>query len=132
MHGTKPTDQQVGDLAAYLGTLAPPSREVTLAGPADASAIARGREVFETRKCASCHLSPEFTSPGRYDVGLSDEVGHREFNPPSLRGVSRRDTFLHDGRAKSLEDVFEKVRHPRGLELTGKEIADLVTFLRTL
>ena len=132
MHGTKPTDEQVGDLAAYLGSLAPPSREVTRAGPVDASAVARGREVFEGRKCASCHLPPEFTSSGRYDVGLSDEVGNREFNPPSLRGLSARDSLLHDGRAKSLEDVFEKVRHPRGLELTGKEIADLVAFLMTL
>jgi YVTN family beta-propeller protein len=132
MHGTKPTDQQVGDLAAYLGSLTPPTPEVTCAGPVDAPAVARGRAVFETRKCASCHLPPEYTSPGRYDVGLSDELGHREFNPPSLRGVSRRDTLLHDGRARSLDEVFRKERHPRGLELTRLEIDDLVAFLRTL
>ena len=29
MHGTKPTDEQVADLAAYLSSLAPPSPEVT-------------------------------------------------------------------------------------------------------
>jgi YVTN family beta-propeller protein len=132
MHGTKPTNQQVTDLAAYLESLAPPSAEVTRTGPADASAVARGRELFEARKCVSCHLPPEYTSPGRYDVGLSDEVGHREFNPPSLRGVSGRDSLLHDGRAHSLEEVFQKELHPRGLELTGNEIADLMAFLRTL
>ena len=92
----------------------------------------RGRAVFETRKCASCHVPPEYTSPGRYDVGLIDEVGNHEFNPPSLRGVSRRETLLHDGRAGSLEDVFQKERHPRRLELTSREIADLVAFLKTL
>ena len=59
-------------------------------------------------------------------------MGNHEFNPPSLRGVSRRDTLLHDGRADSLEDVFQKERHPRGLELTRQEIADLVAFLKTL
>ena len=46
--------------------------------------------------------------------------------------MSRRDTLLHDGRARSLEEVFQKERHPRGLELTTREIADLVAFLRTL
>ena len=63
--------------------------------------------------------SPEYTSPERYDIGLTDEVGNREFNPPSLRGVSRRDTLLHDGRAKSLEAVFQKERHPRGARPHG-------------
>lgn len=132
MHGTKPADQQVSDLAGYLGSLAPPSADVTRALPVDAMAVARGLKVFESAKCASCHLPPEYTSPGRYDVGLSDEVGHREFNPPALRGVSRRDSLLHDGRARSLEEVFQKERHPRGLELTRRNIDDLVAFLSTL
>jgi cytochrome c peroxidase len=132
MRGTKPTDEQVGDLTAYLSSLAPPLPEVTGTGPLDASDIARGREVFESRKCASCHVPPEYTSRERYDVGLYDEVGNREFNPPSLRAVSRRDSLLHDGRARSLKEVFEKERHPRGLVLTSAEIADLVAFLRTL
>ena len=75
---------------------------------------------------------PNFTSPDRYDVGLYDEMGNREFNPPSLRGVSRRDSLLHDGRAKSIEDVLQNAQHPRGLELKAQEIADLTAFLRTL
>ena len=79
-----------------------------------------------------CHVAPEYTSPGRYDVGLSDEVGNREFNPPSLRGVSSRDSFLHDGRARSLEEVFQKEKHPRGLTLSPREVTDLVAFLKTL
>ena len=132
MHGAKPTDEQVTDLTAYLSSLAPPLPEVTGIGPIEASAVARGRDVFESRQCASCHVPPEYTSAERYDVGLYDEVGNREFNPPSLRGVSRRDTLLHDGRAGSLEEVFQKERHPRGLALTPGETADLVAFLRRL
>jgi YVTN family beta-propeller protein len=132
MHGVKPTDENVSDLAAYLNSLAPPSAEVMGIASGDASAIGRGREVFESRKCASCHVPPKYTSLERYDVGLHDEAGNREFNPPSLRAVSRRDSLLHDGRAGSLEDVFQNERHPRGLALTTREIADLVAFLRTL
>jgi len=132
MHGPKPTDEQVSDVAAYLILLAPPSPRQVDINPIDATAVARGREVFNTRKCAICHVPPEFTSPDHFDVGLTDEVGNREFNPPSLRAVSRRDTLLHDGRAQSLEDVFLKERHPRGLALNPQEIADLVAFLKTL
>ena len=130
MQGLKPTDEQVADLTAYLSSLAPPRPSLTSEIGEDAAS--RGSEVFNTRKCATCHVPPEYASPQRYDVGLVDEVGNHEFNPPSLRGVSRRDALLHDGRARSLDEVFKKVRHPRGLELTSREIADLVAFLKTL
>ena len=132
MHGTKLKDSQIADLKAYLETLSPPPRFATGAGTPDSPEIAAGRAVFRERKCGACHASPEYTSPERYDVGLRDEVGNHEFNPPSLRGVSIRDSFLHDGRARSLEEVFQKEKHPRGLALSPKEVAELVAFLKTL
>jgi cytochrome c peroxidase len=132
MHGSKPTDAQVADLTAYLRSLTPPAPAFWNTGPAHAATAARGRAVFEARKCAACHAPPEYTSPERYDVGLTDEVGNHEFNPPSLRGVSRRDALLHDGRARSLDEVFRKERHPRGLVLSPREIDDLVAFLESL
>jgi YVTN family beta-propeller protein len=132
MHGTKLPDSQISDLTAYLAALAPPSPRDTGAGRDGPPAAIRGQTVFEEHNCAACHNAPEFTSPGRYDVGLSDDVGNREFNPPSLRGVSIRDSFLHDGRSRSLEDVFEKEKHPRGLNLRAREITDLVAFLKSL
>ena len=79
---------------------------------ADDPAIARGSAVFQARKCASCHEPPEYTTPQKVDVGLVDEVGNREFNPPSLRAVSRRDAFFHDGRARSLREVFARRTPP--------------------
>jgi len=132
MHGPKPADSQVADLTAFLGSLAPPPPSVTGDGPVDSSTVIRGREVFQARKCASCHAPPEYTSPERYDVGLTDEVGNHEFNPPALRGVSQRDALLHDSRARSLDEVFQKEQHPRGLVLTPQEITELVAFLKTL
>ncbi len=132
MQGPKPADSQIADLTAFLGSLAPPPPAMIGSGLADSRAVARGREIFQARKCASCHVPPDYTSHDVYDVGLIDEVGNHEFNPPSLRGVSQRDTLLHDGRARSLDEVFQKERHPRGLELPSREITDLVAFLKTL
>jgi YVTN family beta-propeller protein len=132
MQGTKPSDSQVADLTAYLGSLSSRSAGVTANPPDHSAAVERGHEVFRAQKCATCHVPPEYTSPEHYDVGLTDEVGNREFNPPSLCGISRRDTFLHDGRARSLFEVFQKERHPRNIALTPREIADLVAFLKTL
>jgi YVTN family beta-propeller protein len=131
MHGPEPSQEQIADLTAYLASLTPPP-PLTGVVASDSNAVARGRKVFDARKCATCHVPADYTSPRNYDVGLVDEVGNRQFNPPSLRGVSQRDAFLHDGRARSLDDVFRKIRHPRELVLSPEEIADLQAFLGTL
>jgi YVTN family beta-propeller protein len=132
MRGPKPTDAQVAELTAYLKWLAPPSRAMTDAPGDGAAAVVRGRAVFQARKCGACHVAPEYTSPERYDVGLADELGNRQFNPPSLRGVARRDALLHDGRVRSLVELFREERHPRGIVLSPQEIADLAAFLNSL
>jgi cytochrome c peroxidase len=129
--GPKPSDEQAAELTAYLKSLLPPAGTKT-GGAVDPAAVPRGRAVFDAHQCASCRAPPEYTSAERYDVGLADEVGNREFNPPSLRAVSRRDALLHDGRARSLEDVLRMERHPRGLKLLAREIDVLVAFVQTL
>jgi hypothetical protein len=63
---------------------------------------------------------------------LADEVGNRQFNPPSLRGVGQRERLLHDARADSLDDLFRHHHHPPGAHLTERDITDLIAFLRTL
>jgi YVTN family beta-propeller protein len=130
LHGAAPTDADVGALTAFLRSLPPPPSTAPAHRPGNAS-VARGRAVFD-RECAACHRPPHYTSAGRYDVGLTDEVGNRRFNPPSLRGVGQRERLLHDARAESLDDLFRRHHHPPDATLTVREIADLIGFLRTL
>ena len=52
------------------------------------------------------HIPPSYTSNSKYDVGIHDEYGLKEFNPPSLRGISQRNRFFHDNRAQTLIEVF--------------------------
>ena len=64
-------------------------------------------------------------------MGLTDELGRDRFNPPSLRGVKFRRALLHDGSAKSLEEVFDV--HPGlGVEVSTDDLPGLIAFLRTL
>jgi cytochrome c peroxidase len=126
MRGPSPSSAQVDDLTAYLRSL-PPPKPMPAEGP-----VERGRAIFRERKCAECHAPPEYTSEGAFDVGLVDEVGHRKFNPPSLRGVGDRASYLHDGRAATLPEVFLRHRHPRDSAWSTEEVEALAAFLRTL
>jgi YVTN family beta-propeller protein len=132
LHGPKPSDQQVADLAAYLRTLPPPPSWTRSAGRADETAIQRGRDVFRSQLCDRCHTPPEYTSKRSYDVGLNDEVGNTRFKPPSLRGISQGGPYFHDNRAATLEEVFTRHRHQLTGELSRQELADLLAFLRNL
>jgi len=129
MRGRAPSDDTVAALTAYLRSLTPPP---SIPSKDQHQAVARGREVFRSQRCADCHAGPVFTSASRYDVGLVDEVGNEKFNPPSLQGVGQRTPLLHDGRAQTLEDVFRIHKHPNDTELTPEDSADLAAFLKTL
>ena len=134
MRGPRVTSAQVNDLVAYLHSLPPaPPTDPEPASDADRQGLARGRALFESRGCAQCHVPPlTYTSHAAYDVGLPDEAGRREFNPPPLRGVSQRARLLHDGRAKTLEEVLTDHAHPSGEAIPEADVADLVRYLRSL
>jgi YVTN family beta-propeller protein len=130
MRGPELTESQARDLAAFLRTLSP--APPVAAPPSSAEAVRRGGQVFRERGCAQCHTPPTYTSPKRYDVGLADEAGATEFNPPSLRGLAHAGPYLHDGRAATLTDVFTRFRHRLDRDLSPPELADLLAFLRSL
>mgnify|MGYP001081366597 CR=1 FL=1 len=128
MRAHEPSPRRMKALVAYLNSLAPPLPDPVV----DPEAVARGLAVFQANDCAECHAPPTYTSRESRDVGLVDAAGNRKFNPPSLRGVGRRPALLHDASATSLQDLFDRVRHPDGIRLTDEEIADLSAFLRSL
>jgi YVTN family beta-propeller protein len=105
-------------------------------GPADA--VRRGEALFKDKACHTCHVEPTYTTDDVMKVGLEspDDVYKKGYNPPSLRGVVKRGPWMHDGRAKSLVEVFEQ--HHRPSKLSGKpdftpaELTDLLAFLRSL
>lgn len=116
-------------LHAFMETLNPAP---ALRGSLTEIERAKGKEVFEKLRCDECHAPPHYTDSESYDVGITDEVGHTHFNPPSLLGVSQRTQWLHDGRAKSLRSVFEDHRHLIKGELSDQDLSHLLRFLESL
>ncbi len=137
MFGPKPTDDEVKDVVAFLETLDhPPNPRRGPDGKLN-EAAERGRRVFENKaRCTRCHDGPDYTSERNYDVKLEpDGSPYKEWNPPTLRGVADRGPYLHDGRARTLDDVLSGPHAPEKLgapALTPDERRDLIEFLKTL
>ena len=128
------TLRQLGD---FLNSMAPPPPLVSARsrrGIVDAqrTRIKQGRELFEKLNCATCHQGKQLTSETLERVGLQDELGNDQFNPPSLLGVSQRPALLHDGRANSIHDLFARHRHQLEASVSDREIGLLVDYLRSL
>jgi cytochrome c peroxidase len=107
----------------------------------------RGKELFHNDAvgCVKCHNGPYYsdstlTKPYKlHDVGTSvhpDEKMSPAYDTPTLLGLYRAAPYLHDGRAKSLEDVLttcnKEDRHGRTSHLKPAEIKELVAFLKSL
>jgi len=142
-----PPDRVSGQLAAlraYQFSLAAPSAR---AGTFDAEAARRGKVVFvSVAKCTSCHAGAALTDVNAgvlhkpADVGQNAAYAQRSatkqyrttplrglWNPPQLKGP-----YFHDGNAKTLEDVVDHYIKLKGLQLTPRQRADLVEYLKTL
>jgi len=118
------------------------------AGPGKLIAEAeRGKAIFASTKtgCATCHSGPYFTDGkvtkphNLHDVGTGggdDEKIGSKFDTPTLLGVYRINSYLHDGRAKTLNEVLtiynKGDKHGTTSHLKKDEVEDLVAFLKSL
>ena len=133
LHGQPLDEAELDDLGAFISQLAPPPPIVRPDTEAIVHRIERGRALFDELGCARCHdPNMSYSSAGRYDVGLVDELELDRFNPPSLLGVGHRSTMFHDGRARSLESVLDEFQHQLDERLDESQREDLLTFLRSL
>lgn len=134
MYGPPPTAAESRALLAFLATLEHPPRQRR---PATDRTVDQGRELFVGKAgCARCHRGDEYHSTMNYDLPQErDGSPYQRWNPPSLRGLLDRGPYLHDGRARSLEDVLQKHHTPESLggeALTPREQLSLIAFLKTL
>jgi cytochrome c peroxidase len=116
----------------------------------------RGFVLFNGKaNCAVCHAGWRMSDDGFHDIGLPDDDRGRAaiapgieqlehaFKTPTLRNVSQRAPYMHNGTVATLAAVIDHydtgfVRRPsldtqmKPLGLTAEEKADLLAFLDTL
>jgi cytochrome c peroxidase len=138
MQGRRPSEDDVRALVAYLGTLEYPKNPYYTADTLSPAAR-RGEAVFRSAQaaCNRCHGGTELTDGKIHMAGLEErDDAYRGYNPPSLRGVYDKDPYLHDGRAKSLQDALSGPHNPEvasgGEPLSKQDLDDLVEYLKTL
>ena len=99
-------------------------------GVADASRRPPGLPLYTLRRRATGEIL-RTTDPGRAMVtGKWDDIG--KFKGPVLRALAARPPYFHDGSAATLADVLAFYYKRFGLQLTEREKADLLAFLRAL
>ncbi len=120
-------------LAAFLRALPPaPSVLESAEQLAAAPTLMLAHQEFVRSGCSSCHAGNAYTTPDSVDVGLMDETGSTHFNPPSLRGVSQRGPWFHDGRATTLREVLHSGHHAPESPLTPEQVSLLEVLLKSL
>jgi YVTN family beta-propeller protein len=139
MLGKSPSDDDVKALRAFLETLTYPPNPYRTSDGALTEGAKRGETVFKSDKagCIRCHSGTYFTDGKVHEVGTGERGDvYRGYKPPSLMGVHSRLLLLHDGRAKSLEDLLKGAHNPAKVthkgDLTASELSDLVEYLKSL
>ena len=133
-------------LLEYQLSLAAPAPP---AGSFDAAAAMRGERVFHGKAdCARCHPPPTYTDvssgpdptvPVLHDAA---EVGAEPFyaarsatgryRASPLRGIWQHPPYFHDGSAADLASVVDHYDRVFRLNLSPRQKADLVEFLKSL
>ncbi len=142
------TAQQAAALDRYIVTIVrPPNRH--RANASLTAAQERGKRLFErefdksgnplapTQRCVFCHPPPYYTNRNVYNVGSASWLDtHSEFDVPHLSNIYDSSPYMHDGRARSLEEIWTVYNpndtHGHTNDLTKDELNDLIEFLKTL
>lgn len=99
----------------------------------------QGKALFTSAGCVVCHKPPLYTNLKLYDVGTTTEGMDKgkEMDTPALIEVWRTAPYLHDGRAKTLQEVFSKEGNPeqahgKAHKLSPAELEALIAYVLTL
>lgn len=99
-------------------------------------AAERGAMLFRGKAaCAGCHRGELYGGSG-LSAYAGTTPGGRALDVPHLAGLYDSPPYLHDGRARNLEEVFglynSEKKHGAAHRLTDAEKADLIQFLKSL
>ena len=141
-------NRTLADLAMYvLGIPQRPNRW-RLPNRLFTPAQERGRAIFErsedrfgkpiplANRCSYCHSGPKGTSQKSFDVGTGKATDRSGLlDTPQLINIALTAPYLHDGSARSLEEIWTVFnphdQHGRTNDLTKDQLNDLIEYLKT-
>lgn len=96
-----------------------------------------GRPIPQENQCAYCHSGPKYTNQKLTNVGSGKPTDRSPMvDVPQLTDVAYTAPYLHDGSARSLEEIWTVFNpndtHGVTNDLTKDELNDLIEYLRTL
>ena len=141
--------QQLTDLVTFVYSLPYRPNRYRLANGELTPAQERGKVIFERTKsktgtpipeanqCTYCHSGPKYTNQKQIDVGSGKSTDRSPvIDVPQLPNVAYSAPYLHDGSARSLEEIWTvfnpKDTHGVSNDLTKDELNDLIEYLKTL
>ena len=141
--------QELNDLVAFVTALPLRPNRFRLPGGELTPAQDRGKAIFDrvtykdgrpipqANQCAFCHSGPKHTNNKLADVGSGKPTDRSPMiDVPHLTNVVYSPPYLHDGSARSLEEIWTvfnpKDTHGVTNDLTKDELNDLIEYLRTL
>jgi YVTN family beta-propeller protein len=138
----------LADLATYVRSLSPRPNRWRLPGGDLTPAQERGKGLFaratdkfgkpipENNRCSFCHSGPKGTNQKLSDVGTRKTTDNSGMlKAPPLASIALTAPYLHDGSARTLEEIWTvynpEDKHGRTNDLTKDELNDLIEYLRT-
>ena len=124
------TEEDAVCVDAYLKSLQPVPSPYLVDG--ELSDLAKeGRKIFEKLNCTECHSGPYYTDLKMHRIGEDIEF-EKGWDTPTLREVWRTAPYLFDGRAATMEEVFEIHKHGIDKKVSKKEIKALTEYVNSL
>jgi cytochrome c peroxidase len=137
------------DLVSYIKSIPLRPNRYRLANGELTPAQERGKAIFErsqrkngspiddAQRCAFCHSGKYYTNQATFDVGTGKPTDRSPlFDVPQLTNVALTAPYMHDGAARTLEEIWTvfnpKDTHGVTNDLAKDELNDLIEFLKTL
>lgn len=96
-----------------------------------------GNVIPENNRCITCHPPPLFTNLKAFDVStLAVSDDSILFDTPHLGNIYASAPYLHDGRAKTLEEIWtiygQDDKHGYVNDMTKMQLNDLIEYLKSI
>jgi len=141
--------EELSALDNYICTIPRPPNRYRPLGAELTEAQRRGKQMFERtmtkdgrvipkqNRCVICHFPPLYTDRQRHDIGTKFPLDREsQFDTPHLNNIYDSAPYLHNGIARTLEEIWTRYnpndQHGVTNDMTKDQLNDLIEYIKTL